>query len=724
MNRLVHIVFIVLIPILVYIYFLPLFYPHAQIIVTPDFGTSDALSSLSYKYIYWQALQKNTLPFWTPMYGNGFPLFAHGTVGALFLPNLILYKFFPFVLAYNLALITYISILGIGTYVLLKKITKHQLSSFFGSLFFIFSGVVITQITHISVIATASLLPWVILASLSIVSNFSLLSLFFFIFVSSQQIFAGFPQVTLMTHLLAIAYTLFPNSSEKVWKKLFRLFVAQTLSLIAASPQILPSIEYYRTLTSSSGFSLETATLFSFPIKHILTFILPFFFGNPRFGTYPHFQTFDGSIFWENTGYIGILPFIILSIFIIICFIRKRSIFRDKIFIFFSLICFFSFLFMLGNNSPLYILYSFFPFNLFRVPSRFIWFFVFSFVVLSTHAMVYLFSLKNKMVKIGLTLLLIINVVHLIYTFHSYHALDTPDNVITHSVDQYKNEKVYTIGTEKTQINYFNTSGWGDIKLYRTLFKSNTPDVSALQGYQQFLDTSGRDMKRTALIKSFIEQDIKESSTSAAVGSDAETLLSLYGVSSINSTIPLTTQKFNKISEQHEADISIYTYNNDDVLPILSSPLKVVYAKTFMDFISFLQDSSYNKVELAIIENKNNILNTLNKSDDIHIIALSETEIRATVKNNQTSMVVFNQLFYPGWVATIDGVEAQILAVNILSQGIVVPAGLHVIKFLFKPSYFLLTLFLSGGLYGLIVIGVLCQFLSSRLHIFSKGHRL
>ena len=86
------------------------------------------------------------------------------------------------------------------------------------------------------------------------------------------------------------------------------------------------------------------------------------------------------------------------------------------------------------------------------------------------------------------------------YTFHSYHALDTPDNVLTHSVDQYKNEKVYTIGTEKHRSIIFNTSGWGDIKLYRTLFKSNTPDVSALQGYQQFLDTSGRDMKRTSLI--------------------------------------------------------------------------------------------------------------------------------------------------------------------------------------------------------------------------------
>ena len=50
--------------------------------------------------------------------------------------------------------------------------------------------------------------------------------------------------------------------------------------------------------------------------------------------------------------------------------------------------------------------------------------------------------------------------------------------------------------------------------------------------------------------------------------------------------------------------------------------------------------------------------------------------------------VVFNQLFYPGWVVTIDGVEAQILAVNILSQGIVVPAGLHVIKIFIQTIIF------------------------------------
>ena len=142
-----------------------------------------------------------------------------------------------------------------------------------------------------------------------------------------------------------------------------------------------------------------------------------------------------------------------------------------------------------------------------------------------------------------------------------------------------------------------------------------------------------------------------------------------------------------------------------------------------MDFISFLQDSSYNKVELAIIENKNNILNTLNKSDDIHIIALSETEIRATVKNNQTSMVVFNQLFYPGWVATIDGVEAQILAVNILSRNCC-SCRFTCNKIFIQTIIFLLTLFLSGGLYGLIVIGVLCQFLSSASYFFKRSPAL
>ena len=121
------------------LYLFPPFYPHAQIIVTPDFGTSDALSSLSYKYIYWQALQKIHFHSGRLCMGNGFPLFAHGTVGALFLPNLILYKFFPFVLAYNLALITYISILGIGTYVLLKKLQNINCPAFWIS-FFIFRG--------------------------------------------------------------------------------------------------------------------------------------------------------------------------------------------------------------------------------------------------------------------------------------------------------------------------------------------------------------------------------------------------------------------------------------------------------------------------------------------------------------------------------------------------------------------------------------------------------
>lgn len=717
MKRWQDFLFIGIIPLIVFLYFIPLFFPHQQIIVTPDFGTSDALSSLSYKYIYWQGLQKNTLPFWTPSYGNGFPLLAHGTVGALFLPNLILYKFLPFVSAYNLALITYVSILGIGTYLLLKKLISHQASSFFGSLFFIFSGIVITQITHISVIATASLLPWVILLSLLVVSHFSFLTLLFFIFVSSQQMFAGFPQITYMTHILAIAYTLFPHSSVTIWKKLIRLFLAQILSLITAGPQLLPSVEYFKSLTSSSGFSLESSTLFSFPLKHILTFIFPFFYGDPRLGTYPHFQKFDGSIFWENTGFIGILPFIILFFFIIKRVKEKRPLFSDKIFVFFSCICFFSFLFMLGKNSPLYILYSFFPLNLFRVPSRFIWIFVFSFVVLTTHASASLFSVKNKFINLCLTIVLIINSLHLISTFRSYHALEEPDNWINDTTENYWTNKTYTIGTERTQNSFFLSSGWSNMSPFRTLKDTHTPDVSALQGFQQFLDTSGRDMMRTALIKSFIQQDIKESSTSAAVGTDAETLLSLYGVRSIHSTIPLSTQKYQKITEHREADISKYIYKNENVLPILYSPLKLVYAKTFMDFISYLHDNSYNKDELAIIENKNTVLNTIDKSDDITIISQAESEIRATVRNNQASMVVLNQLFYPGWIATIDGAKTQILPVNILSQGIIVPQGFHEISFIFKPTYFQLTLLLSGGLYGIIVIGVLCQIFSSHVHI-------
>jgi hypothetical protein len=47
--------------------------------------------------------------------------------------------------------------------------------------------------------------------------------------------------------------------------------------------------------------------------------------------------------------------------------------------------------------------------------------------------------------------------------------------------------------------------------------------------------------------------------------------------------------------------------------------------------------------------------------------------------------VVANELYYPGWIATVDGKPAPIYATNVVMRGVVVPAGATTIEFTYTP---------------------------------------
>jgi uncharacterized membrane protein YfhO len=46
---------------------------------------------------------------------------------------------------------------------------------------------------------------------------------------------------------------------------------------------------------------------------------------------------------------------------------------------------------------------------------------------------------------------------------------------------------------------------------------------------------------------------------------------------------------------------------------------------------------------------------------------------------------VLADTYYPGWIATVDGVPAAILATNHLFRGVPAPAGTHRIRFAYRP---------------------------------------
>ena len=91
-------------------------------------------------------------------------------------------------------------------------------------------------------------------------------------------------------------------------------------------------------------------------------------------------------------------------------------------------------------------------------------------------------------------------------------------------------------------------------------------------------------------------------------------------------------------------------------------------------------------------------------SSSIEVLARSSGRIRLLVDAKQAGMLVYNNQYFPGWKAYVDGERVEIYRANYLFQGVGVSAGKSVIEFVFLPNTFLLGLFLAALGFILIII--------------------
>ncbi len=91
----------------------------------------------------------------------------------------------------------------------------------------------------------------------------------------------------------------------------------------------------------------------------------------------------------------------------------------------------------------------------------------------------------------------------------------------------------------------------------------------------------------------------------------------------------------------------------------------------------------------------------------------SAEEMSFEVSTDRSRLLVVSEIFYPpGWKATVGGHEADIIQVNHLLRGIVIPQGDHEVRLVFDPpayrNSFLITATGTGLTYGLLLVfGVL-----------------
>ncbi|CAN5447565.1 hypothetical protein BH11CYA1_BH11CYA1_48620 [soil metagenome] len=91
-------------------------------------------------------------------------------------------------------------------------------------------------------------------------------------------------------------------------------------------------------------------------------------------------------------------------------------------------------------------------------------------------------------------------------------------------------------------------------------------------------------------------------------------------------------------------------------------------------------------------------------------------QIDIAVASSNDSILVLTDIYYPGWQATIDGKETEILRANFLFRAIAVPAGNHAVTFTYRPQSFRVGLFLaSAATFLMLLLAVRSCLMKDRL---------
>jgi hypothetical protein len=214
------------------------------------------------------------------------------------------------------------------------------------------------------------------------------------------QILAGAPQDAFYTFLASMLFLACHFKAKSDWhRNLLRLSCVALLLFIigagVASIQIVPAFEFVGESVRASLDSYESVTQGSYPLKGIITTALPHFFGSYA-GTY-----WVSNVPWsvpQQSLYVGILPLMLLF------FVYPLNSNNRRILIFAVFLAAFALILAFGRNTPVYRLAYLLPgFDRFRAPSKIIILWVFAVGLLAGKGMDGLSSMRGTSLARRLT---------------------------------------------------------------------------------------------------------------------------------------------------------------------------------------------------------------------------------------------------------------------------------------------------------------------------------
>ena len=282
-------------------------------------------------------LHAGRLPLWNPYAGNGVPLLAdHQT--AVFYPLNLIFWLLPVERAMGLSLILHAVVAAVTMFALARDLGLGRLGSTVAGIAFAFSGYMVARGSFLTEVAALPWLPLIWLLGRRLVWQRRPRDLGWLSLVIAIQFLAGHAQ-TWFYSLVSLgvygAWEAWRASGAKPagegdgssrgrlwrWATAAGLLAGAVLWGIAlAAVQFLPTAELGLDADRAGRADWETFALqYSFWPWRLITLVMPDFFGNPAHGDYWGYATY-----WEDAGYVGVLP-LAFAVYALAAWLRRRK---------------------------------------------------------------------------------------------------------------------------------------------------------------------------------------------------------------------------------------------------------------------------------------------------------------------------------------------------------------------------------------------------------------
>ncbi len=299
---------------------------------------------------YQQQLRSGALPAWHPDVAWGFPVLASGQIGFFYPPLLLGRLLFPIFIYLPVVIVLHVAASGVGFYQYVRSIGLRSGAAYVGGLTFTFGAFLWQHLYHLNIILALSWFPWQLLAVRKIAETdritarqIAILSLCF-----AGPFLVGQFQIPFLMAVVSGLYFLYLKRIRKqtVLKNVRILLMVAVGSALVAAAQIFPTVELYMqsSRAGTGGFDLEQANQHSYPLYHLPTLVFPRFYGSD--------DTYWGKRLEVEYGfYIGIIPLVLAGV----AFISRQNFRFQPYYLhwrFFAWLLPISFSLALGSLSP------------------------------------------------------------------------------------------------------------------------------------------------------------------------------------------------------------------------------------------------------------------------------------------------------------------------------------------------------------------------------------